>query len=198
MTRNPAYFDVRSSFWRSCFDKASEYGRYLADSSPAHAKRWRDRSERGPRLTDEQMQRLSGHSRALNVLLVSGAWCGDCARQGPMIKQIVDASSDEVRMRVIDRDLDPLLRDELRIMGAMRVPVVVFLTEDFFEVARFGDQTLTSYRKGVAVESREGSSKSYRSPEDESAAELEEWVCLFERALLMVRSSPFLRRRYGD
>ena len=54
-----------------------------------------------------------------------------------MIKQIVDACDEEVRMRVIDRDLDPALRDELRIMGAMRIPVVVFLTEDFFEVQRY-------------------------------------------------------------
>ena len=115
-----------------------------------------------------------------------------------MIQQIVEACGDQVRMRLIDRDLDPILRDELRIMGAMRVPAVVFLTEDFFEVARFGDQTLTSYRKKVATECGEGRSASYRSPEDESAAELEEWVGIFERALLMVRSSPFLRRRYDD
>jgi len=198
MTKRPAYFDIRSSFWRSCFDKASEYKQYLTDSSPAHAKRWQDRSERGPRLTEEQRRRLSGYSRALNVLVVSGAWCGDCARQGPMIQQIVEACGDQVRMRLIDRDSDPILRDELRIMGAMRVPAVVFLTEDFFEVARFGDQTLTSYRKRVATECGEGRSAPYRSLEDESAAELEDWVGIFERALLMVRSSPFLRRRYDD
>jgi hypothetical protein len=115
-----------------------------------------------------------------------------------MIKQIVEASSDEVRLRVIDRDLDPILRDELRIMGAMRVPVVVFLTEDFFEVARFGDQTLTSYRRIVELECGGQPSASSLSQKDELAAELEEWVALFERALLMVRSSPYLRRRHND
>ena len=198
MTQESGYFDVRSSFWRSCFDKASEYGQYLNHSSPVHAKRCRDGSGRGPRLTEVQIQRLSGHVRALNVLLVSGAWCGDCARQGPMIQQIVEVCSDEVRMRVIDRDLDPILRDELRIMGAMRVPVVVFLTEDLFEVARFGDLTLTSYREKVVIECGEERSASYGPPKDESEAELEEWVAIFERALLMVRTSPFLRRRHND
>ena len=115
-----------------------------------------------------------------------------------MIRQIVEACSDEVRMRVIDRDLDPILRDELRIMGAMRVPVVVLLTEDFFEVARFGDLTLTSYREKVVIECGEERSASYGPPKDESAAELEVWVAIFERALLMVRTSPFLRRRHND
>ena len=75
--------------------------------------------------------------------------------------------------------------------------MAVFLTEDFFEVARFGDQTLTNYRKKVAVECGADRRVS-TSPEDETSFELAEWVDVFERALLMVRTSPFLRRRHGD
>lgn len=193
MDNDSGYFDIRSSFWRGCFEKASEYERYLGDSPDPHAKRWHERADEMPRLTEEQKQRLRGHGRALNVLLVSGVWCSDCVRQGPMLRQIVDACEDGVRMRVIDRDLDSKLRDELRIMGAMRVPVVVVLTEDFFEVGRFGDQVLTTYRSMVAKETA-----SSPHTEDDSSSELAEWVDIFERALLMVRLSPFLRRRHGD
>jgi hypothetical protein len=114
-----------------------------------------------------------------------------------MIRRIVEACDDSVTLRVIERDSEPKLRDELRIMGAMRVPVVVFLTEDFFEVARFGDQTLTNYRKKVAVECGDQRRVS-TSPEEETSFELAEWVDAIERALLMARTSPFLRRRYGD
>jgi hypothetical protein len=114
-----------------------------------------------------------------------------------MIRQIVEACDDGVTMRVIERDSVPKLRDELRIMGAKRVPVAVFLTEDFFEVVRFGDQTLTNYRKKVAVECGE-ERRLTQASEEETACELAEWVDVFERALLMVRTSPFLRRRYGD
>jgi hypothetical protein len=195
--RHADYFDIRSSFWRSCFEKALDYERYLSLVSTAHSKRWRERDEAIPQLTKEQGRRLTGHRRKLNVLVVSGTWCGDCIRQVPMIRLIAETCGDGVTMRVIERDAEPRLRDELRIMGAMRVPVAVFLTEDFFEIARYGDQTLTNYRRKVAVEC--GDERWISSPpEDESASELAEWVDGFERALLMARTSPFLRRRYGD
>ncbi len=197
MNAHSDYYDIRSSFWQSRFEKAVDYEQYLSQALPVHSKRWRDRAAAIPPLTEEQKQRLTGYGRALNILLVSGTWCGDCVRQGPMIRRIVDACDDGVSLRVIERDSEPELRDELRIMGAMRVPVAVFLTEDFFEVARFGDQTLTNYRKKVAVECGDERRIS-QSPKDETAFELAEWVDVFERALLMVRTSPLLRRRYGD
>lgn len=197
MNAHSDYFDIRSSFWRSCFETAVDYEQYLSQTSPVHAKRWQERAKTIPPLTKEQMRRLSGYGRTLNVLLVSGTWCGDCVRQVPMIRQVVEACDDGVTMRVIDRDSEPKLRDELRVMGAMRVPVVVVLTEDFFEVLRFGDQTLTNYRRKVAIECGD-ERRVPQSPEDETAFELAEWVAVFERALLMVRTSPFLRRRYDD
>jgi hypothetical protein len=187
------YFDRRSSFWRSSFDDALEYESYLSQSPLHTAKRWHDRANEIPALTEEQSKRLRGYHRVLNVLLVSGVWCGDCARQGPVIKQIVDACEDSVKMRVIDRDSNTEIRDELRILGAARVPVVVFLTEDFFEVGRFGDQMLTEYRKRAAREFGRNP-----LPQDEKASELSEWVDIFERMLLMVRLSPLLRKRHGD
>jgi hypothetical protein len=130
--------------------------------------------------------------------MLSGVWCGDCVRQGPIIKRIVDACEDEVQMRVMDRDSDVKLRDELRILGAMRVPVVVFLTEDFFEVGRFGDRTLATYRKMAShlVPDREPVVQT--PPQDEWTSELSGWVDIFERMLIMARLSPPLRARHGD
>jgi hypothetical protein len=197
MTHPSDYFDLRSSLWKSCFEKASEYDEYLTQS-PAHAKRWQDRATKIPALTEEQERRLLGHHRSLNVLLVSGIWCGDCVRQGPMIRHIANACDDEVQLRVIDREKDTKLRDEIRIMGAARVPVVVFLTEDFFEVGRFGDRMLTTYRNMASREYGSDRGSLSASPEEEAALELGEWVDIFERCLLMARLSPLLRRRHGD
>jgi hypothetical protein len=118
--------------------------------------------------------------------------------QGPVIKRVVDACDDDVQLRVADRDANAGLRDELRIMGAMRVPVTVFLTEDFFEIGRFGDRTLTSYRKMAASSLPGTAPTSHTSQQDEWASELSEWVDIFERVLLMARLSPLLRKRHGD
>jgi hypothetical protein len=191
MDDKPDYFDIRSDFWKSAYETALEYERYLAQSPSSLAQRWRDRIDTISTLGDDQKQRLRGYHRALRILMVCGVWCGDCIRQGPIIKRIVETCDDDVELRVMDRDANPEVRDELRILGAMRVPVVVFLTEDFFEVGRFGDQVLTTYRKMANALDRE-------VQQDDSTSELSEWLDIFERMLLMTRLSPFLRRRHGD
>lgn len=192
------YLDVRSSFWRSCFETALEYESYLSQSPSYQADRWHDTAGKISPLSAEQRQRFEGCHRILNVLMVSGVWCGDCMRQGPIVKQIVDACDDEVQLRVMDRDSNHELRDELRILGALRVPVVVFLTEDFFEVGRFGDRTLSTYRKIAAMVHPPDNPPAQPAPRDEWASEISEWLDVFERMLLMARLSPLLRDRHGD
>jgi len=193
------YFDTRSDFWKGCFADAAPYPRYLELGPPEKAKRWLDMAPKIPPLTEEQKARLAGHRRILNVLLMSGIWCGDCVRQGPMLQRIAAAVGEEARLRVIDRDVNPKLRDEVRILGAMRVPVVVFLSEDFYEVGRFGDRGLAVYRKKAATEVGPACPVPYVAPQQgELAAEQSEWADIFERMLLMLRLAPPLRERYGD
>lgn len=198
MDDKPKYLDVRSSFWRSCFETALEYEQYLSQSPSYQADRWHETAGRIPPLSEEQRQRLEGFHRILNVLMVSGVWCGDCVQQGSIVKQIVDACDDEVQLRVMDRDSDIELRDELRILGAQRVPVVVFLSEDFFEVGRFGDRALATYRKMAASVRPSNDPAGQPAPRDEWASEISEWLDVFERMLLMTRLSPLLRNRHGD
>ena len=131
--------------------------------------------------------------------MISGVWCGDCVRQGPMIEQIARACGDDVVLRVIDRDQSEPLRDEVRILGALRVPVLVFLSEDFHEVGRFGDRMLTTYRRKQATETGAACAvPTAELPEDELRSERDEWLDVFERMLLMVRLAPPLRERHGD
>jgi hypothetical protein len=199
MGERARYRDVRSDFWRECFGEAHSYEEYLSASDPKRASRWQSLGERIPRLSGEQRERLAAVHRTLNVLLVSGVWCGDCVRQGPMIRQIVDACDDGVALRVIDRDQNPKLRDEVRILGAARVPVVVFLSEDFHEVGRFGDRTLHTYRRKAETEFGAACAvPTAELPAEELAAERDEWAAIFERMLLMLRLAPPLRERYAD
>jgi hypothetical protein len=116
-----------------------------------------------------------------------------------MLQRIAEACGPEVELRLIDRNASAELTDELRILGAMRVPMVVFLSEDWFEVGRFGDRLLTAYRAKAAREFGPAcDSGIVAPPADQLAAEQEEWVGIFERMLLMLRLSPMLRERYGD
>ena len=197
MTVKPAYYDKRSDFWRRHWDMASEYEEYLRGSDPEKVPRWRDSEGRIPELTQEQLERIKGYDRELNVLVYSGIWCGDCARQGPILERIANSAGELVSVRFIDRDASEELQDELRILGALRVPVVIFLTEDFWEVGRFGERTLSVYRSKVAREIGRGVDSGILSPRARER-ELAEWVDTFERILVMVRLSPPLRRRHGD
>ena len=199
MDEQAKYLDVRSDFWSACWAEAESYENYLKGSEPKRAGRWESLSARIPSLSSEQRERLTGYGRALNVLAVSGVWCGDCVRQGPMIRQIVDACDEGVSLRVIDRDQNAKLRDEVRILGAARVPVVVFLSEDFHEVGRFGDRTLHTYRRKAETEIGAACAvPAAKLPPEELSAERDEWVTIFERMLLMARLAPPLRERHGD
>jgi hypothetical protein len=116
-----------------------------------------------------------------------------------MLKQIVEAVGTKASMRIMERDESERLRDELRILGAMRVPVAVFLSEDFHEVARVGDRMLTTYRRKLRTETGTACDPGViLPPGEELAAEQEEWVSTVERVLIMLRLSPPLRERYGD
>jgi hypothetical protein len=198
MSEQPKYFDTRSEFWRRCFVQADDYDTYLSQSDKQKADRWHELAGRLPQLGAEQAARLNGFNRAVNVLLYSGVWCGDCVRQGPMIRQLTEAAGEQVSLRIIERGANDELVDELRIVGAQRVPIVVFLTEDFWEIGRFGDRLLSTYRRKAQRDLGASCPVAYATPTDELAAERDEWLDIFERMLLMARLSPPLRQRHGD
>lgn len=194
------YYDKRSSFWKNHFDISKNYDDYLnhyLKTNSGDIKRWKDSWGRLPQLTDEQKKRLQGYNRKLYVLMYSGVWCGDCVRQGPLLQKIVESCGELVDLRFIEREVSEELQDELRIVGALRVPMIVFLSEDFWEVARCGERTLSVYRSKAAREVGRGIDQGILSPSGRSR-ELEEWLDVFERVLIMLRLSPPLRRRYND
>jgi thiol-disulfide isomerase/thioredoxin len=197
LSDKPAYLDIRSDFWRAHFEQASEYEAYLEGSKHEYIQRWRDSEERVPALSEGQLKRLQGYDRELNVLVYSGIWCGDCSRQGPLLKEVAEACGEKAHIRFIDRETSQELKDELRIVGATRVPMVVFLSEDFWEMARFGERTLSVYRAKAARDVGREYDAGILSPKARER-EFAEWVDIFERVLIMLRLSPPLRRRHGD
>ncbi len=191
------YWDMNQDFLKSKFQQGLDYKSYMNASEEQERSRWQEVYDR-VKLTDAQKQLLSSFTRKMNVLCLSGAWCGDCVRQGPILHRIAEAA-DVIDLRYLDRDANPELRDRLRILGGMRVPVVVFLSEDFFEFGHFGAKTLSTYRR-IASEQIGPACPTgiVPPPGEELAAVTQEWVDMFERAHLALRLSPMLRERYGD
>ncbi|HWE36721.1 MAG TPA: thioredoxin family protein, partial [Isosphaeraceae bacterium] len=124
--------------------------------------------------------------------------CGDCVNQCPAFDHFARASS-AIDLRFLDRDARPDVRDALAINGGHRVPVVVFLSEDGFEVARYGERTLSAYRKLAADRLGPACPTGLVPPSDDVIAlGVSEWLGEFERAQLILRLSPRLRQKHGD
>lgn len=193
----PIYYDKREAFWRKHWAQASEYNEFIQEQDQSHAEKWRNIEQRIPELTPEQIERLQGYDRELNILIYGGIWCPDCQRQAPMIKKIKETIGPKANIRIIDKDTSQELKDELRILGATRVPMIVILSEDFWEVGRYGDRLLSVYRAKAAREIGRGPRAGVLSPKA-LEAEMSEWVDILERAEIMLRLSPPLRRRHDD
>lgn len=190
-------FDIRSQMWRDAFAQALPYSEYVTSGTPSQQERWHAYREKLS-LTPEQQRVAQGFSRELNVLVLSGIWCGDCARQCPML-DVISQSSPVIKVRFIDNQAIPQLRDELRIHGAARVPVVVSLSEDFFEVGRSLDRQLAAYRRKARTELGDACDAGIVAPAaEELREELRQWFEHFERQQILLRVSPFLRKRHND
>ena len=193
-----AYLDLRSGLFERAFRSAVAYPDYLATGNDRERAAWARAEARLPALPDDAGARLDAAGRIVNVLCLSGIWCGDCVRSVPIVARVAEAAGPSVDLRFVDRDAVPELRDELRVLGAMRVPMVVFLTEDFHEIGRYGDRVLTVYREKAATELGAACPLPGSADGGALAAETNEWLDVFERMILMARLAPPLRARHGD
>ena len=184
--------------WLNVFAEALPYSDFLArHAAPSHRARW-DAMHGRFRLTAEQTALLGGFTRRMPVLCLAGAWCGDCVNQCPAFDHFARAST-AIEPRFLDRDVRPDVREALAINGGHRVPAVLFLSEDGFEVARYGDRTLSTYRR-KAADQLGAACPTGIVPPDADLLDLvtAEWLAEFERVQILLRLAPRLRRLHGD
>src|SRR5262245_38687751 len=67
-------------------------------------------------ITDAQRQLLAKFTRRTNVLVLAGAWCGDCAAQCPIFERFSEAAP-VIVTRYIDRDVHADVQAVLKING---------------------------------------------------------------------------------
>ena len=184
--------------WAETWTEALPYGAFLErHAEPRHMERWQRLYEQAG-VTDEQRGLLASFTRRMHLLCVAGAWCGDCVLQGPVLQRIAEASP-SVELRFVDRDAHAAVQDALRMNAGRRVPVVVLLSEDFEECGRYGDRTISMYRRMAQERLGPACSTGIVPPADGYvAAVTADWMVEIERVQLLLRLSPRLRQKHGD
>ncbi len=168
--------------------------RYANDAQKG---RWRQVHEQ-VQLAAGQRELLSSFRRRMPVLCLAGAWCGDCSGQCPIF-EIFAAAAPVIQVRYLDRDEHADVQQQLQINGGNRVPVVVFFSEDGFEVARYGERTLSRYRQLVRDQAGVSCATGIAVPGDPLLAQVtQDWLNEFERVQWILRLSGRLRQKHGD
>jgi hypothetical protein len=176
------------------YQKGLPYADFLVRyANDGQKQRWRQVHEQVV-LTPAQRELLASFRRPMNVLCLVGAWCGDCINQCPIFEHFAGAALG-ITIRYLDRDEHADVQRELQINGGNRVPVLVFFSEDGFEVARFGERTLSKYRH-MMREQADGCPTGVGDPL--LAQVSQDWLNEFERVQWLLRLSPRLRQLHGD
>jgi thiol-disulfide isomerase/thioredoxin len=184
--------------WEAAFAAAVPYCDYLDRHATAEQRvRW-DAFHEKIALTPAQRGLLGGFKRRMPVLVLSGAWCGDCMTQCPIFDHFA-AASPAIDLRFLDRDARPDIAAHLKVCGGQRVPTVAFLSEDWQLVVFYGDKTLSAYRAAAAAQAGTNCATGIVAPPTDSiAAATSDWLDQFERVQLILRLSGRLREKHGD
>ena len=183
---------------RTKFDEALPYDQFVALGDPmGHRPPWEQRYSQLA-LTDEQAALVRGFNRQMNVLCLTGTWCGDCALQGSAMQRIAEANPEKINLRFIlrsDEHADLIVKSQIN--AGFRVPVTWFLAEDMEPVYSFGDRTLSRYRS-MARKALGEDAVQAPAPADPVREVLQEMLDEFERVHLILRLSGRLREKHGD
>ena len=180
------------------FAEGLDYDAFLgAHGTDEDRRRWRGVYDE-VRLTSAQQELLGTFTREMKVLVSAGAWCGDCVNQCPIFAHF-SAENPKIRIHFFDRDENSDLAEAVSICGAARVPSVLFLSEDNYVCARYGDRTLAKYRDMVQQQSGAAYPTGIAPPEQSLLERVtQEWLDEFERVQWMLRTSGRLRKLHGD
>ncbi len=183
--------------WQAAFEQALPYDSFLENhATPDQRQRWNAFRERVV-LTAEQEELLGTFTRRMPVVVLAGAWCGDCVNQCPIFEKIA-TTCPLVEVRYLDRDVRPDVAALLKVCGGNRVPVVQFLSEDYHPVLFYGDKTLAAYRAVAAAQLGPSCPTGLVHADDSIAAVVADWLEEFERVQLILRLSGRLRQLHND
>ena len=183
--------------YASYFESARPYSDFLDKyATPEQKHRWQEFHD-SISLSAEQTSLLESFIREMKVLVMAGAWCGDCVNQCPIFERFA-AVTPKIQLRFIDRDDPSGISEQLTTCGGARVPAVVFLSEDGKFCGRAGDRTISKYRSMVASMGGASCPTGLNVESDLTSAVVQDWLDEFERIQWMLRTSTRLRQLHGD
>lgn len=190
---------MNAEFLEAKFRIGLPYDEFVASGEPlGHRPPWDERYGRLS-LTKKENELVASFTRKLNILCLTGTWCGDCALQGAAMQRIAEANPQHIDLRFIlraDEQADIIVPNQIN--GGFRVPVTWFMAEDFEPVSRIGDRTLSRYR-AMAIKNLGDQSNVHAPPPSDPVREvLVEVLREFERVHLLLRTSARLREKHGD
>jgi thiol-disulfide isomerase/thioredoxin len=189
---------MKASYLAEEFAAALTYDRYVQTGTAEQQRRWQQVYD-AARLSPSQNSLVASFVRDMKVLIVSGIWCGDCVQQCPLLQRIAEANSQRIDLRLLDRDEHRDLMEQLRINAGDRVPVVLFLAEDFELCGVYGDRTLQRYRALAAKKMGASCPLAITAPDrGELAATLQDWLDECERIQLMLLLSARLQQKHSE
>lgn len=179
------------------FEKGLTYSEFLKKyATPEQLQRWGD-FHASLALTSAQQELLKSFTRKMKVIVMAGAWCGDCVNQCPIFDHFA-SQIDRIQIRYFDRDDNPELMQSLQTCGGARVPTVLFLSEDGYVCGKYGDRTLSKYRAVVQSLAGASCSTGHSAPQSLTESVVQDWLNEFERIQWMLRTSGRLRQLHGD
>ncbi len=189
---------MNSDFLKTKHDAGLIYADYLKTGKENQQENW-NQNYRQLELNDDQKSLLGGFVRKMNVIVVSGIWCGDCAQIGPTLAKIAEGNP-LIDLRFVDRDEHLDLAEHLTVNAGQRVPAVVFCAEDYEQVGWYGDKTISRYRR-IAAQSLGGAACALPGAPilaEQQQEELGDWLNEFERVHHVLRLSGRLRKIHND
>ncbi len=182
------------------FEEGLSYADFVALGEPeGHRPPWDQRYSQ-LELSPEQDGLVKSFTRRVNVLCLTGTWCGDCALQGSAMQRVAVAAGGVIDLRFIlreDKHADLIVKAQIN--AGFRVPVTWFMAEDFEPVSWLGDRTLSRYRSMARKELPEEETAAFTAPPEDPVREvLAEVLDEFERVSLLLRLSTRFREKYGD
>jgi len=85
-------------------------------------------------LNQNQSTSLSSLTSKFKLLLVSDAWCGDCAQITPLINTIASKSNSLLELKIVSRDDFPELFTISNIHNSVSTPKLILVNHDSYEL----------------------------------------------------------------
>ena len=82
----------------------------------------------------EQVETLAKKKFNGKILIISEAWCGDASQVIPVVVKFFE----QFEVKISYRDQEPSLIENYLTNGGKSIPIVIFLDEDFNEIAHWG------------------------------------------------------------